>query len=302
MPLKLLPTSLLPFFLGFLLALAGTTSPASAQTPESEAQGQAADQPVAETPKGQKPQAESTPAAEEKAVPSPLEAVSEKSPLPKPPPPETFVQDPEETCVNGVMLDDGSVEGGYGFIPSLEWGSFVQRFDVPELFGREIEKVCVCFLSDRVDELDFEVVFHQEVGGVPSAEPYARVAGHASDLPNSSKEAGKMFPVAIDGVKLPDGPSYIGVRWDPGKGRRAFVCSSKGTKGNVKTPTLGFQKDSRSTAWENILTTKDFVFAYHQNALIRVVPKAKEATEDGKEGAAGADEAESPSEKGESER
>ena len=272
MLLKVFATPTLPIALGLLLTLAGAMPPASAQSDE-KAGSQA--QSTAET------KAETTPKADEKAVPSPMEAVSEKSPLPKPPPPDTFVQDPKETCVDGVMLDDNSVEGGYGFIPSLEWGTFVQRFDVPELFGREVEKVCVCFLSDRVDELDFEVVFHQEVGGVPSAEPYARVAGHASDLPNSSKEAGKMFPVAIDGVKLPDGPSYIGVRWDPGKGERAFVCSSKGTKGNVKNPTLGFQKDNRSTAWENILTTKDFVFAYHQNALIRVVPKEKKPSPEG---------------------
>ncbi len=213
--------------------------------------------------------------AEPPTVPTPLEAVSEKSPLPEPPPPGSFKQDPKDTCADGVQLDDGTVEGGYGFISSLEWGSFVQRFDSKELFDREVERVCVCFLSDRVDELEFEVVFHQEVGGVPAAEPYARVTGHATDLPNSSKEAGRMYPVAIEGVKLPNGPSYIGVRWDPAKGRRAFVCSSKGTKGNVKNPTLGFQKDNRSTAWENILTTKDWTFAYHQNALIRVVPKAK---------------------------
>lgn len=183
-----------------------------------------------------------------------------------------------DDCAGGVVLDDGSVETGYGFVPSSSWGVFVQEFDSAAFASREISRVCVCWLRTReVEEVDYEVVFYEQQGNGPAAEPYASVQGKATDVPMGVANAGRLYPVEIDGVTLPEGKSYIGVRFDPSIARFFFVCTDRSEGTPIVT---GFQKDDRSRRWTNVLFTPDPSFQNHRSVLIRAEAGPADASAD----------------------
>ncbi|MCG8462247.1 MAG: hypothetical protein MI919_38680 [Holophagales bacterium] len=181
-------------------------------------------------------------------------------------------------CTEGFALDDGTVENGYGFVPSSKWTTYLQRFDSSDLPGRQVERVCVCFLRTReADAVDFEVVFHRNRVGRPALESYASVPGKAVEIPKGVESGGKFYAVDVSGVTLPEGPSFIGVRFDPSQGRFVFLCSDKS---ETESPAPGFQMDDRSKDWTDVLNTRDSTFFDHRAAMIRVVtsPSPDDAT------------------------
>ena len=177
-----------------------------------------------------------------------------------------------DTCAGGVLFDDGTTEGGVGYHSGLNLGMVVQRFDSPKLSGKAVDKVCACLFSNRAEAVDFEVVFFEEQGGQPAAKPYASVAARATDLPQKMAESGRFYSVDVSDVTLPEGPSYVGVRWDPSKAHRTFTCIDK-TEKEGQAPIQGFHRDNISRGWEDLLKSKDFYFKGHQSAMIRVQPK-----------------------------
>ncbi len=179
--------------------------------------------------------------------------------------------EPSEPCAGGAIKDDGSVETGYGYVPTSTWGQYVQEFHSSELASRELSEVCVCWLRIRDDsDLDFEVVFYGDVGGRPADEPYARVAATATEVPNGVAEAGRLYPVDVSEVTLVEGTSYVGVRWDPSASQIFFVC----TDTSEETEWVNvFSAEDRAPGWTNVKDSRDPIFSPHRSILVRVAPK-----------------------------
>ncbi|MEM8994171.1 MAG: hypothetical protein AAGF23_05185 [Acidobacteriota bacterium] len=194
------------------------------------------------------------------------------------------MNDPGPACADGVKLEDGVIESGYGFVTTAKMGEYVQRFDSKLFPSRNITEVCVCWIrGSRVNKVDFEVVFYKEVGGRPADKPYAAVAASSEGLPFRKVNAGRFYPAAIDGVTLPEGPSYIGVRFNPGVAKQIFVCADHS---ETTAAVLGFQREDRAKGWDNMLTSRDWIFAEHRALSIRAVAEkpaaeGKDATEAG---------------------
>ncbi len=174
---------------------------------------------------------------------------------------------PAGPCAGGAVKDDGSVETGYGYVPSAVWGQYVQEFDSAELATRELSEVCVCWLRTREDsDLDFEVVFHADQNGRPAQQPYHSVPATATEVPKGVEAAGRFYPVDVSGVTLPEGTSYIGVRWDPSASTFFFVC----TDTSEETEWVNvFSAEDRSPRWTNVKDSRDPIFVPHRAILVR---------------------------------
>lgn len=212
-----------------------------------------------------------TPPPETEPAPTPAsEEVSEPPPPPPPPEPETEPEaEPKGTaCAGGAIYDDGSVETGYGYVPSAKMGIYLQEIDSSDLPSRELSEVCVCWLRSRDDDdIDFEVVFYPDLGGRPSKEPYAKAIGNATEVPKGTKAAGRLYSVDVSDVTLAEGKSYVGVHWNPSVNQFFFVCTDTSEETEYTTV---FSAEDRSPAWSNIKHSKDPIFAPHRAILLRV--------------------------------
>ncbi|MEM1205580.1 MAG: hypothetical protein AAGN66_20280 [Acidobacteriota bacterium] len=181
---------------------------------------------------------------------------------------------PAPGCGDGVVKDDGDADTGYGFVPSANWGLYLQSFTSEELGGTQMDRVCLCWLRTRADdEIDFEVVFYAKKQGQPAPEPYATVAASASGVPTSSRDGKgalvldeRFYDVDVSEVTIPEGESYIGVRWNPNADKFFFVCadhSDATEKVNV------FQMEDRAPGWQSVLVSSDPMFAKHKAMMLR---------------------------------
>ncbi len=179
-------------------------------------------------------------------------------------------------CADGVVLDDGSAESGYGWVPSVIEGEYVQEFDADRFTSRRLRSVCICWLRTQPDtELDFEIVFYRQVVDpeegerlVPAAEPYAVFPASAEVVPSGVTES--FFEVDVRGVMMPSGRSYIGARWNPSQDRFFFICvdTSEDT-----VPVEAFFRDDRAEGeWASVLESTDPIFQDHRALMIRVLP------------------------------
>lgn len=217
--------------------------------------------------------------AQEPAVkPATVKAAASASPnIDKPEPKELiFPKAGKDDCAKGVILDDGTVEGGLGYFTNLELGEIVQRFESPKLSAKNVKQVCVGLFSNEAQTMIFEVVFYRDENGRPAATPFAAVAAESGAMPRKMAEAGRFYSVDISDVTLPEGPSFIGVRWNPKLAARAFVALDK-SEGEGRTPVPTFHRDTQSKGWDDLLTSKDFIYKGYQSALIRVLPGAAKA-------------------------
>ena len=202
---------------------------------------------------------------------TPEPELSASEPAPVEDPPEAAVPDPETTpqaCAGGSIKDDGTVETGYGYVPTATMGVYLQQFHSDELPSRELSEVCVCWLRTRADDsLDFEVVFYEDRGGRPTHQPYAKVRSTATEVPKGVDAAGRLYSVDVSGVTLAEGTSYVGVHWNPSQAKFFFVC----TDTNEETEyTTVFSAEDRSPAWTNIKDSRDWIFKPHRAILLRV--------------------------------
>ncbi|MCG8458348.1 MAG: hypothetical protein MI919_18885 [Holophagales bacterium] len=183
---------------------------------------------------------------------------------------------PSSPCSDGLVRDDGTIESGYGWVPSAIFGVYAQAFLQEELPAPGVERVCVCVLRTREDDsIDFEVVFYEDADGVPALEPFAAVPASTDGVPKGLE--GKWVEVVTGGVRLPsEGPVYIGVRWNPSVDQFFFVCDDQ----SPETPfTDLFFIDDRAEEWDAASTTIDPIFDDHRAALIRPVPRQPTAVE-----------------------
>lgn len=180
-------------------------------------------------------------------------------------------------CAEGVVNDDATIESGYGWVPSAIWGVYVQAYDTGAIRPAGVDSVCVCWLRTRDDAtLDFEVVFYREaLDGIPELEPYAAFPAEITVVEQGV--VGQFVRVDTRGVPIPpDGPVFIGVRWDPSADQYFFVCNDR----TPETPyTNAFFIDDRAENWGAADQTNDPSFTLHRAMMIRPVPRQPVAVE-----------------------
>ena len=170
-------------------------------------------------------------------------------------------------CGGGAVHDDGTVETGYGFVPSSDDGIYVQELRSSDLPGRHLSKVCVCLLKTRLDDdALFRVVFYKDAGGRPADKPYAAVASRAENIPRKVEEAGRFYEVDVSGVEIPEGTSYVGVRWNPSKAKFLFTCTDTSEE-TAKKPV--FFRETMKPIWTSVFHAKDPIFKPHRAILVR---------------------------------
>ena len=172
-------------------------------------------------------------------------------------------------CAGGLVRDDGTVETGYGWIPSVVDGQYVQKIAAAELPSTRLDKVCVCWLRTRNDsEIDFDVVFYTERDGMPREVPYAAVPAHAAGVPAGI--GGRFYTVDVSAVELAPGTSYVGVRWNPSLDQFFFVCAD--TSPATEAVEV-FYIDDRARGWTSVFASADPIFAAHRAMLVRVAAR-----------------------------
>ena len=211
----------------------------------------------------------------------PLGAQPQQFPLVEP-----FLGDPlPSTCDNGIVLDDGTAESGYGWVPSVVAGQYVQEFNSSLFATRTVEKVCVCWLrnpNNNDDTIDFEVVFYrgrenpdpedENCPIIPEEEPFAAFAASAAGVP----EEGQFYEVDVSNVEMPIGTNYIGIRWDASASRFFFICADKT---DASTPVDGFFRDELSEGWTSVFKNNDPIFDDYRSLLIRAQDRGLSLTE-----------------------
>ncbi len=183
--------------------------------------------------------------------------------------------DPAE-CASGVVLDDGSAETGYGWVPSVIEGEYVQEFDAAAFTSHRLHSVCVCWIRTRPDStIDFEVVFYRQVVDpkdddrlLPAAEPYVAVPANADVEPKGITES--FFEVGVSDVVIPEGRSYIGVRWDASQDQFFFVCTD--TTEETDPVEVFFRDDRAEGEWTSVFESADPIFDDHRAIMVRALP------------------------------
>jgi len=176
-----------------------------------------------------------------------------------------------DDCSDGVVKDDGVPETGYGWVPSVVEGIYVQEFRSPELSSPLFSQVCVCWLRTRNDStIDFDVVFYEDVGGLPAEQPYAAVPAQAVDVPVGVASGGSFYDIDVTGVPVRGPTLYVGVRWNPSIEDYFFICADNGPE---TEPVNVFFIDDRAEEWTNALETSDPMFDEHRAIMVRTVPE-----------------------------
>ncbi len=189
--------------------------------------------------------------------------------------PEKGGGDPAD-CAGGVVVDDGSAETGYGWVPSVIEGEYVQEFDTGDFTSRRLRSVCVCWLRTRPDQtIDFEVVFYRQVTDpenaerlIPAAEPYAAFPASAEVLPEGITES--FFEVYVGDMAIPVGQSYIGARWDASADQFFFICAD--TTESTEPVDVYFRDDRAEGEWVSVFESNDPIFDDHRALMVRALP------------------------------
>ncbi|MEX1310104.1 MAG: hypothetical protein AB1Z65_06780 [Candidatus Sulfomarinibacteraceae bacterium] len=177
-------------------------------------------------------------------------------------------------CDDGVVKDDGTIETGYGWVPSVIDGRYVQQFELDEFRSRKIEEVCVCWTRNRLDDtVSFTVELYRDVGGRPSPRPEASVATEATLVPTFPDGGFYSVDVSDAAMLAPTGTFYIGVKWNPSEDGFFFVCVDQSDTTEIVD---GWFIDDRADEWTSVLETSDPIFIEHRAMMIRA--RAAEGT------------------------
>jgi hypothetical protein len=172
-----------------------------------------------------------------------------------------------EDCADGVILDDGSLESGYGWVPSAIDGRYVQEFQLEDFRSRRIEEVCVCWTHTQPDDsVTFSVELYRDVGGRPSPRPEASVEAEATFVPTFPD--GGFYTVDVFGAEMvaPTSTFYIGVKWNPSVDEFFFVCVDQSEETEIVD---GWFIDDRADQWTSVLESSDPIFDEHRAMMIR---------------------------------
>ncbi|MCP3958823.1 MAG: hypothetical protein GY719_13300 [bacterium] len=173
----------------------------------------------------------------------------------------------DDACAGGVIVDDGTAETGYGWVPSVIRGEYLQQFHTVMFPTRALETVCICWLRTRPDSsLDFDLTFYDSIDGRPAQEPYAVVPASVEVTPVGITES--FFEVDVTGVDIPVGRSFIGARWDASVDQFFFVCADSSDE---TEPVNVFFRDEQTPdgIWTSVFETPDTVFENHKAVMIR---------------------------------
>jgi len=175
---------------------------------------------------------------------------------------------PGPGCEDGIVLDDGSMETGYGWVSSAVWGEYVQEFPSEELGSTILDSLCVCWTRTREDEdIDFEVVVYKDFSGIPGNAPIMVFPARATHVPVYGEGAFYEVDFQDQLPPLGVGTYHIGVRWNPSVDQFFFLCADQ-NPGSEPVP--GFFRDDRSDGeWGSILETSDPMFQDHAAIMIR---------------------------------
>lgn len=174
---------------------------------------------------------------------------------------------PSPACEGGVILDDGSAETAYGWVPSVVDGRYVQTFQTATFRSRQLETVCICWTRTRADQdLDFNVEIYRDTGEGPELQPLASIPAAIGAVPQWPATTFVEVDVAAAGVRLPAPIVHIGVSWDPSVDDFFFVCADhSAATGQVD----GYFIDDRAKEWTSVLNTRDPIFQNHRAMLVR---------------------------------
>jgi hypothetical protein len=176
---------------------------------------------------------------------------------------------PGPGCDDGLILDDGSAETAYSWVPSAMWGEYVQTFPEAPLVSSRLDSVCVCWTRTRPDDaLSFEIVVYSGSQYTPNQRELYSFPAFISSVP--------LWPDAtfVEVQAPPDAPllnasvHHIGVRWNPSVDQFFFLCADQSP---TDSPEGGFFRDDRSEGeWGSVLDTSDPIFAEHRAMMVRV--------------------------------
>ncbi len=191
------------------------------------------------------------------------------------PAPRTIVADRQDGtitgpgCEDGLVLDDGSAETAYGWVPSAVWGEYVQTFPINPLMSSRLDSVCVCWTRTQADDdIDFEIVVYSGSPGSPASRELFSVPATAADIPQWPDGAFLEVDIPPEAPVLGTSTHHIGVRWDPSADQYFFLCADQSPGG---TPVGGFFRDDRADGqWGSVLDTSDPIFADHHAMMVRV--------------------------------
>ena len=89
-----------------------------------------------------------------------------------------------EDCADGVVKYAGTIETGYGWVPSAVDGRYVQQFEAAEFRSRKMEEICICWTRTRPDDsVTFSVELYRDRGGRPARSPEASMEVVATLVP-----------------------------------------------------------------------------------------------------------------------
>lgn len=171
-------------------------------------------------------------------------------------------------CEDGSVLDDGTIETGYGWVPSAIWGEYVQQFPAEDITSTILDSICICWTRTREDDsLDFEIVAYRDVGGHPDASPFLVIPAHVDDVPLFGE--GRFYEIQTAELSkvFPSGTWDIGVRWNPSQDQFFFLCADQSP---TDDPVPGYFRDDRAEGeWGSVLDTNDPMFARHRAMMVR---------------------------------
>jgi len=152
-------------------------------------------------------------------------------------------------CQDGIVYDNGSVEGGLAF--EADTLDMVMRFDLGQT-GAKIADVCLCWTRDTTqgpnDDLPFEIVFY-EVG--PTGEPGELITTVPVDANNVPVFMGSQFysyDLTDEDIVIADDQVYVGVGWFANANPEFFLCTDDNGTGNQPL----FVSGDLGVTWESI--------------------------------------------------
>ena len=172
-----------------------------------------------------------------------------------------------QDCADGVVKDDGTLETGYGWVPSVVDGRYVQRFEVDEFRSQKMEEVCICWTHTHPnDEIRFTVQMYRDRGGSPARSPHASIEAVVSLVPTFPDGAFYSVDVSEADFHAQTPTFYIGVQWNPSEDGFFFVCVDQ----SDTTPVVdGWFVDDRAEEWASVLESNDPIFDDHRAMMIR---------------------------------
>lgn len=173
-----------------------------------------------------------------------------------------------------IAVDDGAAENGYsGNAAAVSEVTIVQRFDSADFPAGVIDAVCIGWISQGPDSLNFEIVVFDDdgPGGAPGTELGA-VPASATGLPNGLPETVFDYDVSASGITLPaSGNFYLGARWVP-TSPNVFIAADETDVTNAGAGHALFDTGDPGDDWEALSS----VFPNYSALIVRALAGAGE--------------------------